>query len=300
MSQIPQEGELVVRKIPFEFPDDLNPIWHPHHEWSQMVNGASVTMPYLEPFLIATLREASAQIDDPHIKEEAVGFCAQETTHFKTHRRYNELLKSNGYPFLADVEADMKENFIKLREKSLSYRLAYACGFETMTLGVTNWLVSRRQKLFGGSDTRVASFVLWHFVEEAEHKRVAFDVYQDIDGGYWTRLAGIFNGAFDVFWWSRKAAMAMLKTDGRWKNLRSRIRLWRRTGEFFFAILPTLLRSASPGHNPEDEKDPAWVRDWINGYATRTDNAAPLVDTNDPNIPVPFLSENLSQGVQTS
>lgn len=288
MSRIPKEGELIVRKIPFEFPEDLNPIWHPHHEWSQMVNGASVTMPYLEPFLVATLREAIAQIDDPRIKEEAEGFCSQETTHFKTHRRYNELLKANGYPALSDVEAKMRESFINLRKKSLSYRLAYACGFETMTLGLTKWLVSRRQKLFGGSDTRVASFILWHFVEEAEHKRVAFDVYQHIDGSYWTRLGGIFTGSLHVFWWSRKAAVAMLKTDGRWSSLGSRIRLWRRTGEFFFAILPSLLRSASPWHNPEDEKDPTWVRDWINGYALQTNDAIPLIDTSDPDMPVPF------------
>jgi uncharacterized protein len=288
MSPLPREGELVIRRIPFEFPDDLNPIWHPHHEWSQMVNGASLTMPYLEPFLIASLREAVQQIDDPHIREEAAGFCAQETTHFKTHRRYNELLKANGYPVLAGIEADIRESFIKLGQKSLSYRLAYACGFETMTLGVTNWLVSNRRKLFGGSDTRVASFILWHFVEEAEHKRVAIDVYRAVDGNYWTRLAGIAIGSFDVFWWSRKAAIAMLKTDGRWNNLPSRIRLWRRTGEFFLAIFPVLIRSAVPGHQAEDEKDPAWVRDWINGYALRPDDSVPLVDTSDPDIPVPF------------
>lgn len=290
MSLLPKDGELIIRKIPFEFPEDLDPIWHPHHEWSQMVNGASVTMPYLEPFLVATLREAVPLIDNPHIKEETAGFCAQETTHFKTHRRYNELLKVSGYPVLAEIEADIRESFIKLGKRSLSYRLAYACGFETMTLGMTNWLVSQRRKLFGGSDTRVASFILWHFVEEAEHKRVALDVYRAVDGNYWTRLAGIFIGSFDVFWWSRKAAVAMLKTDGRWTDLRSRVRVWKRTVEFFLAILPTLLRSAIPGHDPEDEKDPVWVRDWINGYALRSDETVPLVDTSNPDLPVPFHS----------
>jgi len=294
MSAVPQEGELVVRQIPFDFPDELEPVWSPHHEWSHMVNGASLTMPYLEPFLIATLKEATALIDDAEVLEEARGFNAQEAQHYKTHRRYNELLKAKGYPELAEVEAAMKAGYDKLRNRSLTYRLAYSCGFETMTLGITNWLVSERSKLFGGSDSRIASFIMWHFVEEAEHKRVAFDVYQAACGGYWQRLLGVFTGSAHVFWWSRKGAIAMLKADGLWRDPRSRLRLWRRTAGFFRAVLPVILRSASPWHDPRHEPDPPWVRAWIAGYAARGDADLPLVDTSDPDIPVPFATEAAS------
>ena len=288
MSGVPAEGEIVVRSIPFEFPDDLDPAWSPHREWAHMVNGASLTMPYLEPFLIATLKEAMEEIDDEAVLEEARGFNGQEAQHFKTHRRYNELLKANGYPELAAVEEAMKAGYDKLRRRSLTYRLAYSAGFETMTLGVTRWLVSERVELFGGSDTRVASFVLWHFVEEAEHKRVAFDVYQAARGRYWPRLLGLLTGSAHVFWWSRKGTIAMLKADGLWRDPRSRLRLWRRTAAFFGAILPIVLRSASPWHDPKHEPDPQWVRAWIAGYAERQGRSVPLVDTDDPEMPVPF------------
>ena len=86
----------------------------------------------------------------------------------------------------------------------------------------------------------------------------------------------------------RRGAIVMLKADGRWYNLRSRLRVWRRTAEFFAAIAPGLLRSASPNHDPRDEPDPAWAREWIAGYAQSTDDAPPLVDTNEPDFPVPF------------
>jgi len=291
MSAVPQPGELVVRRIPFEFPDDLDPAWSPHREWSHMVNGGSLVMPYLEPFLIATLKEAIELIDDEEVIAEARGFNGQEAQHYKTHRRYNELLKANGYPELAEVESDMKRSYERHRKRSLAYRLAYACGFETMTIGITKWFVSERAALFGGSDTRIASFVMWHFVEEAEHKRVAFDVYQAACGGYWQRLLGTFIGSFDVFWWSRKGAVAMLKADGLWRSPRSRIRLWRRTAEFFAAALPMIWRSASPRHDPRDEPDPEWVREWIAGYARSEDGTVPLLDTNDPELPVPFRRE---------
>jgi predicted metal-dependent hydrolase len=291
MSAVPADGELVVRRVPFEFPDDLSPVWHPgHHEWSHMVNGASLAMPYLEPFLIATLREATKQIDDPVVSKEAAGFIAQEAQHFRTHRRYNELLKASGYPALADVEAAMERSYDRLRTRSLGFRLAYACGFETMTMGVTSWMVGERTRLFHGSDTRIASFILWHMVEEVEHKRVAFDVYQAADGAYLQRLVGVFTGSAHVFWWSRKACIAMLKTDGRWRDLRSRARLWRRTAEFFVAIAPTVARSASPRHDPRHDPDPPWVRQWIAGYAAADPTAVPLLDTSDPTIPIPFAT----------
>ena len=184
MNTIPVAGELVVRKIPFEFPDDMSPHWNRHIEWAHMVNGASLTMPYLEPFLVSTMREAAGLLEEGDVLTEARGFIAQEAQHYQTHRRYNEVLKANGYAELEEVEAAMKDSYERLRKKPLAYRLAYSCGFETMTMGVTRWLVDNRVTLFGGSDTRVASFILWHFVEEAEHKRVAFDVFDAVCGDY--------------------------------------------------------------------------------------------------------------------
>ena len=287
--------QIDIRQVPFEFPDDLNPVWNEaHREWSHMVNGASVSMPYLEPFLIATLREATEHIDDPAVLEEIAGFVGQEGQHFRTHRRFNELLKANGYPELADVEQFMKRSYTKIRdERSLAFRLAYAAGFESMTLGITRWLVEDRVKLFGGSDSRVASFVLWHMVEEVEHKRVAFDAYQAAVGNPWHRALGVLTGSMHVFLLSRRATIVMLKTDGQWRNLRSRVRLWRRTAEFFGAVLPGALRATLPGHDPRDEPDPEWVTKWIVGYGGRPNpELAPLIDTGDGVLDVPFARTN--------
>ena len=239
---------IEVRKIPFEFPDDLRPIWHPgHHEWSHMINGASLTMPFLEPFLIATLREAAAEIEDKAVADEIAGFCSQEGQHFRTHRRYNELLKANGYAQLAEVEESMKRSYERMKDRrSLAFRLAYAAGFESMTLGVTKWLVEDRVRLFAGADTRVVSFVLWHMVEEVEHKRVAFDAYQAAIGRYWHRALGVMTGSLHVFLLARKGCVVMLKSDDRWWNIRSRLRLWRRTLAFFAAVVPWSASQRTP------------------------------------------------------
>lgn len=286
MSLVDETLVPVTRRIPFEFPDDLDPVWNTEqHEWSHMINGASVTMPYLEPFLIATLREAADHIDDPQLAAEISGFCAQEGQHFRTHRRYNELLKRNGYEELAEVEQDMKAAYERIKAKrSLAFRLGYAAGFESMTLGLTAWMVDERIELFARSDTRIASFALWHMVEEVEHKRVAFDAYQAAVGKEWHRKLGILTGSLHVFWWARKGTVVMLKKDGLWRDLASRRRLWRRTRDFFAAVGPGALEAMRKDHDPRDVEDPDWVVQW---WANFDPEQPVLVDTFHPDIPVP-------------
>lgn len=280
-----------MRRIAFEFPDDIDPHWKKDEpEWSHMVNGASLTMPYLEPFLIDSMRDALEGIEDPEIREAARGFLTQEGQHFRHHRRYNDLLKAKGYPELAAIEDQMQASYDHMRKhRSLGYRMGFTAGFESMTLGVTSWLIEQRRDLFRNADPRVTSFVLWHMVEETEHKRVAYDVYQAACPGYWMRALGVFTGSLHVLWYSRKACIAMLQKDGLWKNWASRRRLWRRTGQFAAHVLPFLLRSALPGHDPAHESDPAWVHSWIEGYARKGDKTfVPLVDTSSADLPPPY------------
>lgn len=271
---------LVVRRIPFEFPDDLEPRWNPGKvEWSYMVDGASVTMPYLEPYLIKSVRMALDRIDDAELRAEADAYCTQEGQHFRQHRRFNELLAAKGYAALREVEARMEKEYAGfLARRSLDFRLAYAAGFESMALAVGHWLTEERELLFAGSDSRVASLVLWHFVEEIEHKRTAFDVYQAVVGNYPYRVMGIFAASFHIMWRSRDAYRTMLVHDGLWRDLRSRMRLWRMVGRFLGRVFPHMLRCCSPRHDPRAIADPPWIVAWVEAYR-RGDGSVPLLDT---------------------
>jgi len=285
----------VPRQIAFEFPEDLQPHWKPSDlEFCAMVNGASMAMPYLEPFLIRTMREAMKLIEDPAVLESGRAFNMQEQYHYQTHRRFNELLKSKRYPELAQLEQYMQEHYQRLSQRSLRVRMAYAAGFESMTLGVTRWLVDNRVRLFSGSDTRVASFIIWHFVEESEHKCVAYDIYQAAFGkgfaNYWARMIGVFHGSLSIMWFSMRGYKAILQKDGLWNQLSSRLRLALHIGSFMRTVGPYLLRATLPGHDPRSERDLQWVRDWIDGYATTPLGQIPLLDTAHPFMPVPFPS----------
>ncbi len=279
----------VVRRIPFGFPDDIEPHWHPDKpEWSHMITGGSLTMPYLEPFMIDTMRDALDVIDKPQAREEAIAFIAQEGQHFRHHRQYNELIKSKGYPELADIEAEMQADYDRLRGKSLQHRMAYTAGFETMTLAFTKWLVRDRIFLFRGSDARVASFVLWHMVEETEHKRVAHNIYQLACPGYWARAYGVLHAGLHVIHYTRKAYHLMLKKDGLWSDRTSRWTTFKTAMRFVANVIPPMLATLLPGHDPAHDHDPKWVTDWMEEYAKATDPKwVPLLDTSSSDIPPP-------------
>ena len=238
------------------------------------------------------MRAAVERLDDGDIKEQGRAFNTQEQHHFQAHRRFNALLKRKRYPELAAVEEQMKVSYAKLSRRSLRTRMAYTAGFESMTLGVTKWLIEERIKLFAGADPRAVSFVLWHMVEETEHKRVAYDVYcalfkPTLMNGL-ARMLGVFHGSFDVMRFAMRGYKVILKKEGRWGRFRSRLRLAQWMWAFVSYVFPFLFRAALPGHNPRRERDPQWVTDWLDGYARAEPGVVPLVDTLHPEMPVPF------------
>ncbi len=283
-------SSIVTRKIPFEFTDDIHPHWNKEKpEFSQMWNGLSLTMPYLEPYLIRTMREGLKYVKDPAVLADGQAFMSQEGQHYQLHQSFNEILKKT-YPGLAAIEDDMTRYYTELGKQSLAKRMAYSAGFESMTLGATRFIIDERLKNFRNADTRIASFWLWHMTEETEHKNCAFDAYQAACGSYIPRVIGVFHGTWGVFWPGIRAAIHMLKEDGLWKSWRTRIRLFKEVAHFLWYVAPYSLRSTMPGHNPRHEKDLEWVKEWLSRYPEEATLAEPpLVDTSSATMPVPEM-----------
>ena len=291
-----QVDAIVIRAFNFDFPDDLAPKWSPEHiVRSHMFNGFSLTMPYLEPYLIKTMQEASSHISDPDLLADIRGFNGQEARHYQCHRRLNELIKTNGYPELAAVEARLAASFAKLSRKSLRTRLAYNAGFESMTNGFTSWFINKRRQLFGQACPYVASFWIMHMVEETEHKTVAFDAYMAYSGQYLPRALGVLHGSSHVLAYGFIAMFTALKKDGDLFNPRRLFELVSEVGSLVRNVAPFLLRAMLPGYNPRCENDPQWMKDWVAGHATLPAGAVlPLIDTFSADLPVPFAAAHSS------
>lgn len=274
-------ARMTVRRMGFAYPAAMSGHWNRRRpEFSQIVNAASLAMPYLEPYLIRTMREARPQISDAALLSALDDYVAQEAMHFRQHRKFNDELKARGYRSIEKIEARMAADYARLTEtRSLAFNLAYAEGFESMALAIGEMLIEDREFLFGGAESGVASLVLWHFVEEIEHKNVAYDVFEHVAGNYFRRVYGVLYATAHIMWLTRGGYHALLKEDGLWRDLRSRVALAFLLGRIFRKLAPKLARILVPGYSPRQVADPDWALAWAALF--RADNeAAARLDTN--------------------
>jgi predicted metal-dependent hydrolase len=270
-------NRMTVRKVPFTFQSGAGHWNEAKPEFSQVVNAASLAMPFLEPYLIRTMRAARPLIRDPQLQSELDLYIKQEATHYKQHRQFNNTLKDKGYACIANLEETLDKDYSDLESRrSLRFNLAYAEGFESMALALGEMLIEDRVYLFGDSDPAVASLVLWHFVEEIEHKNVAFDVFHHLYGSYFWRMVGLVYASGHIFWRTGQGYRALLKEDGLWQDRRSRWTLLKLLGRLMGSIAPRWLRILRPGYHPRQVKDPVWGLHWAQAFESNPDTVAHL------------------------
>jgi predicted metal-dependent hydrolase len=135
-----------------------------------------------EDFFVRSVRHYNDQITDPDLQEAVKGFTGQETMHGREHRALNERLQELGYP-TRRVDRLVKFDLRRVEKRAPhKVQLAITAALEHYTATLAERLLSderAREKL---GDGEVRNVLLWHAVEESEHKAVAFDVYRAVGG----------------------------------------------------------------------------------------------------------------------
>lgn len=149
---------------------------------SHIVAVLSAMFPEGEDFFVRSVKRSADKVTDPELKSQVAGFIGQEVTHGREHRALNERLQEMGYP-TRRVDRDVRRG-LRSGERVLSPLtcLAITAALEHYTAALAETLLTdeRAQALLG--TTEVREMLLWHAVEEAEHKAVAFDVYRAAGG----------------------------------------------------------------------------------------------------------------------
>ena len=155
---------------------------------SHVVAVLSGMFPEGEDFFVRSVRDQRHKITDPELSQQVAGFIGQEVTHGREHRELNERLADMGYRSLK-VDRHVKRLLaFGYKTGTPKRRLAVTAALEHYTATLAECLLEKpeAQALLG--DTEVRSLLLWHALEESEHKAVAFDVYRAIGGPEWLRI----------------------------------------------------------------------------------------------------------------
>jgi uncharacterized protein len=149
---------------------------------SHVVAVLSAMFPEGEDFFVRAVRRHAEQVDDPQLQVQVRGFIGQEVTHGREHRALNERLQQMGYP-TRRVDRSTKRGlalYERFAPPMVPLAMTAALEHYTATLAETLLTSERAQALLGDSEVR--SMLLWHALEESEHKAVAFDVYKAVGG----------------------------------------------------------------------------------------------------------------------
>lgn len=179
MTAIPHR-DVHVRRVHFDYDFDTTPARFPHFVDGDLVMSHAIAVlsgmfPRGEEFFVRSVRDARPQITDPELAEQIKGFIGQEVTHGREHDTLNHELAARGYRSLkvdqgVEFRLRLVDRFFGLRR-----RIAMTAALEHYTATVAEVLLEEpeAQRLLG--TTEVRSLLLWHALEESEHKAVAFD-----------------------------------------------------------------------------------------------------------------------------
>jgi len=248
---------IVVRQMDFDFPDDIDPVVvEGDPEQSYLIVGLSLLLPYLEPYLIRTMKQAKKHVTDADLIDDLERFSGQEGQHYRQHILLNRAIRLERFPRLAEFEKVLDADYRRFSEsRSLRFNLAYAEGFEALTTASARF--SFELGIDPNMHPSVSALFQWHLLEELEHRTVAFDVYDHVCGGYAYRLLAGLYAQWHMGRFIRRVSRYMLDADpeaiercGGRAQLRERRR--KSAPDVRRLLLPKLLKTYSPFYTPHD------------------------------------------------
>jgi predicted metal-dependent hydrolase len=296
--------DLVVRKIPFEFDTTVPFMWQPANpSFSVFCNAFTFIAVPFERYIISALRKAKDRLaEDPAVAQEAEAFLRQEAQHASAHRKHMLALIER-YPGLEQCYDDANRSYDELIEACpVEFHAAYVANLEATFTPLFKVILDNRAALFGGADNRVASLMMWHFVEEIEHRSSGLLLYQHLVDSPWYRVRHVrqtfrhvgevtkaITAAFDEHvplaeraGVSVQEVMAsVLTSELKYRGPGGRRRRARAGAQTtLFEAVPTtdlttmlwrLLLSQAPNHDPAGQPVPDWADTWKREYKRGTD-----------------------------
>jgi predicted metal-dependent hydrolase len=233
---------------------------------SHVVAMLSAMFPDGEDFFVRSVRHRRDRITDPELLEQVKGFIGQEAMHGRAHRAFNARLAELGYP-TRGVERFVDRS-LRLRERLLpnAANLALTAALEHYTATLAETLLGDERARAQFDDPEIRNLLLWHALEESEHKAVAFDVYRQTGGSERLRrfTMHVTNVLFVLFTIGT-TTISLAKDPTVRRNPRGLVRSLKRlrTSPFLTRDVARRIRAYNrPGFHPDDIDAEELVAHW--------------------------------------
>jgi predicted metal-dependent hydrolase len=297
--------DLIIRKIGWEFDASVPFLWQPANpNFSNFCNAFTFIAVPFEKYIISAVRKAQHEFDkDSAIAAEAEAFLRQEAQHAAAHRKHMLALVAR-YPALEKCYEDAVNAYDQLIEQHpAEFHWAYIANLEATFTPLFKLVLDNRDALFGNGDQRVASLMMWHFVEEIEHRSSGLVLYRHLRADPWYRVKHIqstFKHVGDLAAMIAKTFDEVVPLEERGASAEELMSIKLLIGEFryrgpggprrrakhdggtptLFNAVPTrelaamvwrLLLSQAPYHDPANQPLPSSADTWMRDYDRGTD-----------------------------
>ncbi|RJQ81977.1 metal-dependent hydrolase [Pseudonocardiaceae bacterium YIM PH 21723] len=193
---------LHARNVEFDW-SNVPAVWIPGEPYvCHLLNSVHLILPSFERWFIEVYTEALPLVRDDKVLEDMKGFIGQESMHAESHQGAAEHLAALGYdvqPFLDQMHwlffevLGSRPHLSAVRQVDwVVERCALIAGLEHLTAAAGHWFLNDTGPwVRAGADPVMTDLLLWHGAEEVEHRSVAFDVYQHLDGRVLRRMLGM-------------------------------------------------------------------------------------------------------------
>lgn len=215
--------EIKVRRVNFSFDQKTPRFYYKNNPFStHFINTLHILFPTGERFFVNSVLKHQKQIKDEKLKKQVRNFCGQEGIHSAMHERFWKILHDNGYKIdgyehhidnlLHKVAAKIK---IPLFKDDQHIDLVATACLEHFTALFGHAIFMHVDVNKGTVPEDIAELFQWHAAEEIEHKHVAFEVMQKVDGQQYTKRVIVMPIASVILYFYLSVGTAMLMYQDR-------------------------------------------------------------------------------------
>ena len=241
---------------------------------THLCNGLSFLFPDGEHYFIRAIKRYDNEITDPELRRRISLFAGQEKMHAHEHERVFKILREQGFKF------DLYMKWYKFTAYGIIERLEPRAVSLAVTAALEHFTAIMAEAALGSDllddvHPSMRRLFMWHSAEELEHKSVAFDVYQAVNGSYALRIFGLVSGSMKLlFYWI--TAMFWLLAQDRELTVRNFFGGFARIQSRFPVLRTVFLRGIreylKPGFHPDKNDNYHLAKT----YLARTESREPV------------------------